>query len=335
MPVAFMLDFPDGSLRQYDLVMEKMQLGGELPPGALFHVVAERPGGGIRAFDVWESDAAFQQFADAKIRPLTAEAGLLPPEILRVEIENIRDAGKPRGTMTFFQVVRLDFDADAFHSAAAEVLGAGAPSGAVFHVNGPLPEGGWIVADGWTSREARDRFRAERIIPVMQARGVAPPAIEDHEVYNTLEPAADGMRATIRRAIDEQDAAFNRHDPSGVAATYAPAAIIHDQSVPEAITGRDGVAEFIGGYMKAFPDLSWERLGIEIDGSVGVEQWRVSGTHHGDLPGLPATHRRMSIEGCSVMRFGDDGLVHEEENYWDEAAMLRQLGAIPELAATT
>ena len=336
MPVAFMLDFPDGSLAQYDDVIEKMQLGGQLPPGALFHVVGDRPAGGIRVIDVWESDAAFQAYSDAKIRPLSAEAGLLPPEILRFEVENVRDLGKARTAMTFFQVVRLDFDADTFHRVDAEVSAAGLPSGGVYHVNGPLPDGGWIVADGWISREARDRFIAERVMPVMQARGAGPPMIEDLEVHNTLEPAAeaDGMRATIRRAVDAQDAAFNRHDPSGVSAIYAPDAIMHDQAAGDALAGRRALEEFVGGYLQAFPDFAWERLGLEIDGSTGVEQWRVTGTHDGDLPGLPATHRRVSIEGCSVLHFGDDGLVHEEENYWDEAAMLRQLGAIPQLAAT-
>lgn len=337
MPVAFMLDFPDGSLAQYDDVVAKMHLDGQLPPGALFHVAGDRLGGGIRVLDVWESDAAFQAFSDAQIRPLSAEAGLMPPEILRFEVENVRDLGKPRAMMRFFQVVRLDFDADAFHSADAQVMADGLPSGGVYHVNGPLPGGGWIVADGWTSRAARDRFLAERVAPVMQARGETLPAIEDLDVHNTLEPAAaaDSMRATIRRAIDAQDAAFNRHDPAGVAAVYAPDAVMHDQAAGGALAGRDALEEYVGGYLQAFPDFAWERMGLEIDGSIGVEQWRVTGTHDGDLPGLPATHRRVSIEGCSVLHFGDDGLVHEEENYWDEAAMLRQLGAIPQMAATT
>ena len=140
-------------------------------------------------------------------------------------------------------------------------------------------------------------------------------------------------REEITRVIDEQDAAFNRHDPAGVAAMYAPGAKLFDQSVGAPMEGPEAVEEFIGGYMTAFPDLKWERVGLEIDGNVGVEQWRVSGTHDGDLPGLPATHRKMSIEGCSVLHFEDDGLVHQEENYWDEGAMLRQLGALEPTAA--
>jgi len=137
-------------------------------------------------------------------------------------------------------------------------------------------------------------------------------------------------REEIMRVLDEQDAAFNRHDAEAVAAMYAEDAKFFDQAVDGPIEGREAVKQYIGGYLTAFPDLKWERVGIEIDGDVGVEQWRASGTHERELEGIQATHRRMSIEGCSVLHFGDDGLVHQEENYWDEAAMLRQLGVLRE-----
>ena len=330
MPVAFILDFPRGALQQYDAVVDRMQLGGELPSGALFHVAGSGPSGGVRVVDVWETDAAFAAFADSQIGPLSAEAGLDPPEILRFEVAATRDAGVARASLRFFQVVRLPLDEESFRRIDDEVVGGAEaiPDGLVFHVNGPLPDGGWIVADGWTSRQARDRFMAERVMPAAERHGLTPPPVEEFEVHNALEPAAVLTREDIIRAIDEQDAAFNRHDPAGVAAMYAQEAVVRDQAAGDPIRGRQGVQEYVGGYLNAFPDLRWERVGMEIDGTVAVEQWRVSGTHDGDLPGLSATHRRMSVDGCSVLHFGADGLVHAEENYWDEAAMLRQLGAL-------
>lgn len=140
-------------------------------------------------------------------------------------------------------------------------------------------------------------------------------------------------REEILRRVDEQDAAFNRHDAAAIAATYATDARMRDAAASGPIEGREAVRAYIDGYMKAFPDLRWERVGLEIDGDVGVEEWRCTGTHEGDMPGLPATHRQMTVDGCSVLFFGDDGLVREEHNYWDEAAMLRQLGAMAEPAA--
>jgi steroid delta-isomerase-like uncharacterized protein len=139
-------------------------------------------------------------------------------------------------------------------------------------------------------------------------------------------------REEILGRIDEMDAAFNRHDAAGVAACYAENAPLHDPAVP-GVVGREAVRDYIAGYMQAFPDLTWERISAEVDGDVAVEEWRASGTHDGDMPGMPATHKRMTVEGCSVMLMGDDGLVREERNYWDEMAMLRQLGFADQPAA--
>jgi steroid delta-isomerase-like uncharacterized protein len=141
-------------------------------------------------------------------------------------------------------------------------------------------------------------------------------------------------REEILRKADEADAAFNRRDSVALAALYSDDVRFLDQAAPGPIEGRVGVQEYIAGYFAAFPDLRWERIGVEVDGSTLIEEWRATGTHEGDLPGVPATHRRVSVDGCSVMHFDGDGLVFEEHNYWDEAGMLRQLGAMaaPETA---
>lgn len=341
MPVAFILDFAGGSLEQYDAVVGKMRLDGHLPPGALFHAAGSGSDGALRVVDVWKSDAAFGEFAEAKITPLSAEAGLAKPAIERFEVDAVEESGAPRGDMRFFQVVRLPLTAEEFRDMDREVVGgdpATITDGLIYHVNGPRAGGGWIVADGWTSREARDRFLAERVAPAARRREMSPPQIEGFDVHNTLAPAVTAGAIPISREVilhwlDQQDAAFNRHDAAGVAALYSDDAIVRDQAAGETIRGRSAVEGFIGSYLHAFPDLRWERVGVEIDGNVGVEQWRASGKHDGDLPGLGSTHRQMTIEGCSVLHFGPDGLVHQEENYWDEAAMLRQLGALPEVTA--
>jgi hypothetical protein len=188
MPVALILDFPDGSIEKYDTVIERMDLGGHLPQGALFHAAGPGPQGGLRVLDVWESDAAFRAFADAEIGPRTAEAGMAPPQVERVQA-TVRETGLPRRSISFAHVTRLPIDADGFAGMYEEVMAQGAPDGMVFHANGPAPGGGWIVVGAWTSREARDAMLAERVIPAAQRRGMGPPEIEDMEVHNVLEPA--------------------------------------------------------------------------------------------------------------------------------------------------
>jgi hypothetical protein len=65
------------------------------------------------------------------------------------------------------------------------------PAELLYHVNGPRDDGGWIVADGWTDRAARDAFLQTRVFPVAARHpGVTPPRIEDLDVHATLEPGS-------------------------------------------------------------------------------------------------------------------------------------------------
>ena len=190
MATALILDFPDGSIEKYDAVIDGMDLGGHLPPGSLFHVAGPGPAGGLRVIDVWESDEAFKVFADAAIMPGVARVGLSPPQVTRIDAK-VRDSGMPRSAIGFAHVARLPLDAEAFGRMYDELMGQGdLPEGMLYHANGPAPDGaGWIVVVAWPDRVARDRFLAERVIPTAQRMGMGPPAVEDLEVHNVLEPA--------------------------------------------------------------------------------------------------------------------------------------------------
>jgi hypothetical protein len=87
MAVGLILDFNGGTLDQYDQILEKMDLGGKVPPGAIFHWVAATDDG-IRVVDVWEDRATFDRFAEEKIGPFSAEVGAPQPEITEYAVHN-------------------------------------------------------------------------------------------------------------------------------------------------------------------------------------------------------------------------------------------------------
>src|SRR3954454_10786835 len=181
MAVGFILDFPGATTEQYDRVIERMDLGGKLPPGAVFHAAGATPES-LRVVDVWESDEAYQRFAGESIGPHTQAEGIGEPEVTRVAEHRIGDLRDQGGDITFLQVVHLDLDAEGFDSADSEIRGGEWPEGIAFHVTGPS-NGEWIVADGWTSKELRDRFMQERVGPVMGERGLAPPTVDEMGVH--------------------------------------------------------------------------------------------------------------------------------------------------------
>src|SRR5688500_2261814 len=116
MPVGVIMDFTtDRGSEAYDSVMAKMQLGGHLPDGALFHAAGPTDDG-WRVVDVWQDQATFQAFADQTIGPLTAQEGLPEPAIQFIEVNEMFDQRDgDDGGVTFLQVVRLEgMDRDAF-----------------------------------------------------------------------------------------------------------------------------------------------------------------------------------------------------------------------------
>lgn len=185
MAIAIIVDFPDGTIDQYEQVVERMQLDGRMAPGGLAHAAGPYEGG-LRVIDVWEDLGAFQRFAEEQIKPNVDAVGMGPMEMRTVDVAETKPASG--AASAFIQVLTIPgIDADGFRALDAEVLPDGRPPAAMtFHVNGPV-EGGWCVIDGWTSKEERDRFLAERVQPAAERGGLTePPGFEELTVHATL-----------------------------------------------------------------------------------------------------------------------------------------------------
>lgn len=189
MPVAYLLDYAEGTLDEYDAVCDVITPDRVLPPGARYHGAGLRPDGGLRIIDLWDDDASFQHFAETQIIPTASGMGLAQPEIERVELAEIRD-GAP-GVATFAHVVRLaGLDRDAFAALDGKAIpGGGLPEGCLIHGNGP-GDAGWIAIGYWTSRAARDAFLQVHVLPAVRDLGLGVhPVVEDLELHGVMAPS--------------------------------------------------------------------------------------------------------------------------------------------------
>lgn len=189
MAVALVLDFPGGTMDQYNQVVERMHLDGRMAPGGLLHVAGSY-GGGLRVIDLWDDAEHFVRFRDEQIVPHTQALGLPAPEVRVLEIaEEKRGNGETPALVQC--VIMPGLDRQAFHAADQTIRpNDEMPAAITFHVNGPY-EDGWCVIDGWTSKAARDEFMETRIRPVFEQiplRGA--PAIEDLLVQATMQESA-------------------------------------------------------------------------------------------------------------------------------------------------
>jgi len=97
--VAVQLDFDGATLVHYDEISERLGTlpGGPANPQELFHWVAETEVG-FRVVDVWESQVAFEEFAQEKLSSIYKEVGIPnPPEIQFFEVHNYLAGGRWRG----------------------------------------------------------------------------------------------------------------------------------------------------------------------------------------------------------------------------------------------
>jgi hypothetical protein len=189
MAVALVLDFPGGTMDQYNQVVERMHLDGRMAPGGLLHVAGSY-GGGLRVIDVWDDSEHFVRFRDEQIVPHTQAVGLPAPEVRVLEIdEEKRGNGETPALVQC--VIMPGLDRQAFHAADRQIRpNDEMPAAITFHVNGPY-EGGWCVIDGWTSKAARDEFMETQIRPAFENIPLSgEPTIEDLLVQATMQESA-------------------------------------------------------------------------------------------------------------------------------------------------
>jgi len=93
---------------------------------------------------------------------------------------------------------------------------------------------------------------------------------------------------------------------------------------------KEGTKEFFRMYLAAFPDLRMDAEDVLASGDKVVARVRATGTHQGELMGMPATGKAIDVQLIDIIRFGDDGLAVEHWGVFDTMAMMQQLGALPD-----
>ena len=135
----------------------------------------------------------------------------------------------------------------------------------------------------------------------------------------------DDHRRSALAVNDATYAAWNAHDPDAVAAVFADDAVVREIGTGQESRGRAGVRARAVALLTAFPDLTLERVALVIDGDRHADRWVLSGTHRGELFGIPPTGKRIRIDGATFTRMGADGLVAEDVHFSDAMSLMAQL----------
>ena len=130
----------------------------------------------------------------------------------------------------------------------------------------------------------------------------------------------------LKQQVRDRLEAFNAGDSSRFAEFMAPVSTSHFPGMPP--LSRDQFLGLLSAMRSGFPDL---RVSIDsqvAEGDTVVTTWTFKGTHRGDMQGIPATGKDVTMQGVTIDRFEGRAVVDHRE-FFDQLGMLQQLGVIP------
>jgi steroid delta-isomerase-like uncharacterized protein len=120
---------------------------------------------------------------------------------------------------------------------------------------------------------------------------------------------------------------LNAGDVHGYVTTlYHPDAAFHGFP-PDFPADRDGITAFFRALRAGIPDATIAAQDLLTDQDRVAVRFTLTGTHTGELFGVPASGARIEVDGITILRFRDDR-VDVRWNRLDDVAFLSQIGAM-------
>ena len=101
---------------------------------------------------------------------------------------------------------------------------------------------------------------------------------------------------------------------------------MHDPQVP-AGGGPAGMVEVVSVYQRGV-EGHWGIADIFSTADRVVVRWTGSGTHVGEVNGIPATGKKIRVDAITIHRM-EGGKIAESWEVWDTLGFLQQLGVVP------
>ncbi len=134
----------------------------------------------------------------------------------------------------------------------------------------------------------------------------------------------------LQKITNELIDAFNAHDVDRAVSFFSPE--YHGVDVSQAFphTGPEGIRKTLSAYIEAFPDFQIKAEETITNGNRIVVIWSSKATHQGKLMNIPPTGRKIESRGVTVLTV-ENNQVKRGLYFWDVAAVLREMGLLPEL----
>ena len=134
------------------------------------------------------------------------------------------------------------------------------------------------------------------------------------------------LKQLTRRWFEE---VWNRGNETAIDELMAPDGIAHGLGGDgKPLRGPENFKPFWRRFRGAFPDIRIQVEDVIAEGDKTAVRFSFRGTHQGDHLGMAPTNKNILATAMSFIRWRD-GKIVEGWNEFDEAGMMRQLGAPP------
>ena len=116
--------------------------------------------------------------------------------------------------------------------------------------------------------------------------------------------------------VREYYAIWKTGNPDKVIEFFASGAVFEDLAFDAKFEGLDAIRSFAVLTYNGVPDFCVVPQQIVVSGSHAAASWIMSGTHSGDLPGLPATGKTFEVRASSIIQTQGSQILHITD-YWN------------------
>ena len=134
-------------------------------------------------------------------------------------------------------------------------------------------------------------------------------------------------KASMQKFADE---VINKHNPAMVDSLCTSDFVEHTPDPMQKDKGREGLKKSMAEFIAAYPDISVKTNFMVADSNTVVSHFTMTGTNTGSMMGMPATGKKMTVDGVDIVKF-KDGKGIEHWGYMEEMKWMQQMGMMPDM----
>ncbi len=132
-------------------------------------------------------------------------------------------------------------------------------------------------------------------------------------------------KAVVRRLYEE---VWNKRRLEVASEIISPSHALHDPHLAGSSIGPEAYKRVCTQFIAAFPDLRFTVDDYISEKDKVVVSWTISGTHKREFRGIPATNKKISVEGITINHIAH-GKIMDSYVSLDYLGMMQQLGVAP------